>query len=275
MSKSNLAVTLLVTVIIAGAAYGQRPVPSLTTDDIVSPSTSPASGSPTKAGEAEKGTAGSSSSPAKDKQAAQKPQAENAEAAITETEWNAKVKQAQERTAELDRRADQGELEINDLRNFLKSAKERTPEANQQVLEQINKIADAVRQLKAASASAREDLTHLMKDGGEAGFKVSEKPLVDSSGKPDLSAIQEESEKARQEIKDAQARIDLLQVQLNGVQAGIYKAQTADNFALGKLRQDRERISDDIERNRLKIAELNSKLNDMQQKAQPAKPDGK
>ena len=275
MSKSNLAVTLLVTVIIAGAAYGQRPVPSLTTDDIVSPSTSPASGSPTKAGEAEKGTAGSSSSPAKDKQAAQKPQAKNAEAAITETEWNAKVKQAQERTAELDRRADQGELEINDLRNFLKSAKERTPEANQQVLEQINKIADAVRQLKAASASAREDLTHLMKDGGEAGFKVSEKPLVDSSGKPDLSAIQEESEKARQEIKDAQARIDLLQVQLNGVQAGIYKAQTADNFALGKLRQDRERISDDIERNRLKIAELNSKLNDMQQKAQPAKPDGK
>lgn len=275
MSKSNLAVTLLVTVIIAGATYGQRPVPSLTTDDIVSPSTSPASGSPTKAGEAEKGTAGSSSSPAKDKQAAQKAQAKNAEAAITETEWNAKVKQAQERAAELDRRADQGELEINDLRNFLKSAKERTPEANQQVLEQINKIADAVRQLKAASASAREDLSHLMKDGGEAGFKVSEKPLVDSSGKPDLSAIQEESEKARQEIKDAQARIDLLQVQLNGVQAGIYKAQTADNFALGKLRQDRERISDDIERNRLKIAELNSKLNEMQQKAQPAKPDGK
>ena len=245
--------SILVVAIIATSTFAQK-IPSLTTDDVIASSPMPTP----IAKKAE-------DSPSGDKKIADekvKSSDKKSEVNPAEKEWNTHLNEAKEKSAELERRADQVEIEITQLRNQLTSAQSKRPEeVNQQnaKIVQLRKQAD---QLRVEAKNALQVLNKLETEGAANTFKVAEPKLVNEKGEPDPSAVEAHREKLQQEIKDAETRIELLQLQLTKIHSET--SRNADRFALNRLNEQKEQTLVEIQKMKEKIASTTKDVGKLQ-----------
>jgi DNA repair exonuclease SbcCD ATPase subunit len=252
---------LLATVI---TAQNRAPIPTLTSDDVTGtkPSVLPPSSNPKDAGKDSP-----EKSPTKDATSSTPVKSAEDPKKKAEKEWNERLKKAQEKQDELKRRADQIELQITQQRNQLFSAAARSPEMNGQINTRINELSALQKHLRAQAQTAQQEVAIIQSEGRLKSYQVMEAPLTDEQGAPDAKAYQAEQEKLQTELRDAKARVEVLQIRLNAVQGEVLKKGNGDNFTLNRLRQERDRITTELAETRARIEDLNSKLQNLRQKA--------
>lgn len=254
--QSLFGISFFLLMIALASAQPKAPVPTLTTDDVVgSKPFAPAPAGKTAAQDVASTTSVKTEDDPKKK---------------AEKEWNDRLKKAQETLSELERRADQTDLRITQLRNQLSSATARAPEANGQlniILGDLVKVRD---RLRAEAQTARQEVTALEAEGQSHTYKVAEVSLTNEKGEPDTKAFQMEYSKLQNELRDAQARIEVLQIRLNKAQAEVLNRGNGDNFTLNRLRQERDNTSTELQETRSRIEELKNKIQTHRQKATAA-----
>lgn len=255
----HVSISLLFAVV--AMAQSKTPIPTLTTDDVVGlrPTASPPVASDKKS-EAEKsvtkvaGADKSGSAPDDAKKRAEK-------------DWNDRLKAAQRKRGDLERRADQTELQISQLRNQLFSAAARAPEAQGQISVRMNELQGQLNALRSDVQVARQEEEKILEEGRSSSFQIAGTVLTNEKGEANANAYQDEHKKLQGDLRDAQARIEVLQLRLNTVQAETQRKGNGDNFTLNQLRAERERVASEIEQTRTRIAELNTKIQTLSQKA--------
>jgi chromosome segregation ATPase len=256
---------LLATTVIAQT---KAPLPTLTSDDVI-------------------GTKSSVPAPTAAVNNASKPPAEKApakNAAVTapekpaddpkkkaEKDWNERLRIAQAKQSDLERRADQAELQITQLRNQLFSAASRSPELNGQINARIGESTGQRNRLRAEAQAAQQEVATLQAEGRTNAYQVSETKLTNEQGEPDAQAYRAEEEKLQNELSDAQARVEVLRIRLNSLQSEVLKKGNGDNFTLNRLRQERDNVNAALAETRSRIEELNNKLQAHRQKATAAR----
>ncbi len=243
-------------------AQTKAPLPTLTSDDVIGTKPSVPM-PPTSAKDAQKAAV----EPAKDATATASVKSEADPKKKAEKEWSERLKKAQEKQSDLERRADQIELQITQQRNQLFSAAARAPETNGQINAHISELSELRNQLRAKAQSAQQEVATLQSEGRNNTYQVSETSLTNEQGAPDAKAYQAEQEKLQTELRDAQARVEVLQIRLNSVQGDVLKKGNGDNFTLNRLRQERERTISELAETRTRIEDLSNKLQAHRQKA--------
>ena len=256
---------LLLTTVVG--AQSRAPIPTLTSEDVIGTkqvvSKTPATEIGKNSSQSEKALAKDAVSTAPVK-SAEDPKKK------AEKDWNERLKKAREKLSELERRADQAELQMTQLRNQLFSATSRGPELNSQLNARIGEFTEQRNRLRAEAQIAQQEVTTLQSEGRNNSYQVIEATLVNEKGEPDVKAYQVEQEKLQNELRDAQARVEVLQIRLNSVQGEVLKKGNGDNFTLNRLRQERERTTAELAETRTRIEELNSQLQSHRQKATAA-----
>lgn len=246
-------------------AQTSKPVPTLTTDDVViSRTVSPAPTPPTK--ETGKNIGKEEKSAVPD---APKPTSSASEDSQkkAERDWNDRLKKAQEKARGLESQADQAELTITQLRNQLYSAAARAPETNGQINARMNELSTQVNQLRAEAQIAQQEIEVLRVEGNEKQYKEQSVALTNEKGEPNVEAYKSENNKLESELQAARARVEVLQFRLNSNHAETLKKGNADNFTLNRLRQEKEQTSAELEATRAKIEMLTNQLQTHRQKA--------
>lgn len=248
-------------------AQTRPPTPTLTTDDVIGarPMTpAPAAkedGKPVAATEKPATKEATSSTPATAADEAKKK---------AEKDWNERLKKAQEVLSDLARRADQSELQITQLRNQLFSATSRAPEANGQLNARLSELSGLRNRLRAEAQTAQQEVAKLEAEGQRNAYQTSALSLTNEKGEPDAQAFQTEYTKLQSELRDAQARIEVLQMRLNRAQAEVLNRGNGDNFTLNRLRQERDNATTEVQETRARIEELKNNLQSHRQKAAAA-----
>ena len=250
-------------------AQTRAPIPTLTSDDVIgSKAAVPLAVPLVTTKEASKNLA--EKTPAKETTATASVQVEGDPKKKAEKEWNERLKKAQEKQSDLERRADQTELQITQLRNQLFSAAARSPELNGQLNARISESTEQRNRLRAEAQTAQQEVTTLQSEGRNNAYQVTAATLTNEKGEPDAQAYQAKQEKLQNELRDAQARVEVLRIRLNSVQGEVLKKGNGDNFTLNRLRQERERTTAELEETRSRIEELNNQLQSHRQKAAAA-----
>jgi chromosome segregation ATPase len=251
------------------AAQTRAPIPTLTTEDVVG--TKPSVPAPPLLAKDPAKDAGKDvrknpvqPEPAKTLNAADEAKKK------AEKEWNERLKKAQEKQSDLERRGDQTELEITQLRNQLFSAAARAPEANGQLNARSSELSAQRQRLRAEAQAAGQEVSKLEAEGQSNFYQRAAVSLTNEKGEPDATAYQAEQARLRTEMQDAQARIEVLQIRLNNIQGEVLKKGNGDNFTLNRLRQEREQMTTELRETRARIEDLNNNLQAHRQKAAAA-----
>ncbi len=254
---------LLATVV---GAQSRAPIPTLTSEDVIG-TKQVISRPPATATETSKNPSQSEKASAKDAVSTVPVKSAEDPKKKAEKDWNERLKKAQEKLSELERRADQTELQMTQLRNQLFSVAAKAPEANSQLNASISELSGQRNRLRAEAQNAQQEFAILQAEGRNNSYQVIEASLVNEKGEPDVLAYQAEQEKLQSELRDAQTRVEVLQIRLNSVQGEVLKKGNGDNFTLNRLRQERERTITELADTRAQIEELNSKLQSHRRKA--------
>ncbi|MBS1806805.1 MAG: hypothetical protein JST84_01270 [Acidobacteria bacterium] len=246
-------------------AQTSKPVPTLTTDDVViSRPTSPVSAPPAKETSKNTGKEEKSAVPDAPKSASSASEDSQKKA---ERDWNDRLKKAQEKARGLESQADQAELTITQLRNQLYSAAARTPEANGQINARMNELSTQMNRLRAEAQVAQQEIEALRTEGNEKQYKEQFVALTNEKGEPNVEAYKSENDKLESELQAARARVEVLQFRLNSNHSEVLKKGNADNFTLNRLRQEKEQTSAELEATRARIETLTSQIQTHRQKA--------
>lgn len=249
-------------------AQTKAPLPTLTSDDVIGSKPSVPAPS-TTVNEASKLPAEKVSAKNAAVIAPEKPADDPKKKA--EKDWNERLKKAQAKQSDLERRADQTELQITQLRNQLFSATSRSPEMNGQLNARIGELTGQRNRLRVEAQAAQQEVATLQSEGRNNAYQISETKLTNEQGEPDAQAYKAEEEKLQSELNDAQARVEVLRIRLNSLQSEVLKKGNGDNFTLNRLRQERDSVNAELAETRSRIEELNNKLQAHRQKARAAR----
>ncbi len=241
-----LFIPLLITPAATVQQQSRRPTPTLTTEDVRANQPSP--------------------SPDKDKATAQAtpPTQRGKEPNPAEQAWNKKLSETREKAKELERRADQTELEINRLRNFLFSAEPRDPGTNAQINQRISELTELTTRLRAEAKAAQEEVAALVKEGEAKGYQVESLPPTTETGKPNLEYYRKHFAELQSELQDAQAHAQVMQLRINDLRFRINNnARSGDNFFLGRLQGELQEAEKGLESARARIAEASQQLEEL------------
>ena len=274
--KFRSQIILSIIIIISVEAIAQQRIPTLTTDDVVAPVTlvvTKTVSDEKKAEVIDKETNAKNGTGKKtdEKDSSKVTGAEKAVANPDEKLWNEKLQRAKEKAAQEARLADQTELEINQLRNKLTSAQPSSPEQKRETLEKIAKLSKTLSVLKESAQSSQSEVTEAIAGGKEKEYKIAEPKLTNEKGEIDNQAVSEQVSKNQQEVTDAQARIQLLELQLNKLHS--QSNQNGDRYKLNQINIEREQVKQEIEKMKSKITEAAAKIETL--KLPPGNPQDK
>lgn len=252
--KFRLQIIIAIILLISVEAIAQQRIPTLTTDDVVAPvSVSKSVSEATKTETKDKVEAKSS-----EKSDVKVTEGQKAKVNPEEKLWNETLQRAKEKAAQLARQFDQTELEINQLRNKLSSAQPGSPEQKRETLEKIAILSKTLSELKESAQSSQSEVAEAIAGGKEKEYKVAEPKLTNEKGEIDNQAVSEQVSKNQQEVTDAQARIQLLELQLNKLHS--QSNQNGDRYKLNQINIEREQVKQEIEKMKSKITEAAAKI---------------
>jgi hypothetical protein len=190
------------------------------------------------------------------------------DANLDERNWNERLRVAQARVKELNRRADQRELEINNLKNFLYGAEPRPANEHKNVINQISVETEDLRALRADAARAQVQVDAILDEGAVRGFRVLSPGLITRSGRPSTDGFRQRFAELTQELADLRSRESVLQLRANDIFRRILiNSGTGDEFYNNSLRDDKYESQSELENTRLRIAKINLKIEELRDQA--------
>jgi chromosome segregation ATPase len=246
----------------APAQSRPRPVPTLTNEDVT------ASPEP-----------GETAAPAKGKFA--KPAAQTAAAPAQskdESDWNDRFRKAQEKAAGLERRADGVELEIARLRNQLFDATPKDAGAGNEISARMAQMSRQLQSLREEAKQAQAEVEALKQEGKEKQYKLAEGSAKLPDGSPNLSYYQSRQAELSQELRDADQRMQVIQLRINDLNTRIRKnsggldekgrtSNTSDAFAIRRLKSALQEEQKKLEEIQEKKTETTRKLEELHRQA--------
>lgn len=258
-----LALLLTAGMLTAAAAQSApaRPRPTLTTEDVLT-TPAPRENAPVQAAAKQSAKA--------DQTDPQQQQKENA--------WNEKLREAQTRAKELERRADSVELDISKLRNQLFDAAPKDAGDNAAISTRINQLAQQLQSLRAQAAKAEAEVDALKREGEEHQFQVNEGSPKLADGRPNLKYYQARMAELRQDLNDAINRQQVIQLRLNDLNTRIRKnsggvdekgraSNTSDALAVRRLKIALQEEQKKMAEAQDKKAEAIRKIEDLRREA--------
>jgi chromosome segregation ATPase len=267
---------IALTAMVAAQQPPRRPMPTLT-DETAAP-VKPAPPAPADASSAAASPATDPAKPAAP--AGQKAEGQNADSAQTtdeqqrelaEKDWNEKLSKARERVKDLERRADQAELEVNRLRNFQFSAEPRDAGTNAQINARVAELNELARRLRAEAKTAQEEVDALLAEGAEKNYKIAKLSPTTKTGAVNLEYYESRFAELQSELRDAMARAQVMQLRINALRFRINdNARTGDNFFLGRLRGELQEAEGGLEQAQLRMAAATGQLEELRRQARAA-----
>jgi chromosome segregation ATPase len=188
-----------------------------------------------------------------------------------EKEWNEKLAKLRERVKDLERRADQAELEVNRLRNFLFSAEPRDAGTNAQINARISELNELAKQLRAEAKATQAEVDALLAEGEAKKYKIASLSPTTKTGEPNLDYYQSRYAELLSDLRDAEARTQVMQLRINELRRRINdNARTGDNFFLGRLRDELDEAQLGLEKAQARMAAAFEKLEDLRRQARAA-----
>jgi hypothetical protein len=214
-------------------AQTKTPVPSMTSDDVlgyrpVRPVEAPSAGQP-KTGDEAKAAEG------------EKPSA-------AEVSWREAIKAARKQADSTQRRAEETELRITDLRNQLGAPGQGAGDRNQ-TMSDLGTVGDTLKQQKAEAREAADALNKLLEEGRQKGYKEEQgPPSVSKNGEANEDYYRSKFAELTKSLEDAQRRIQLYQNKVNELNQSITgNARSGDNFFIGQLQEQRDEAQHSLE----------------------------
>lgn len=235
----------------------KRPVPSMTSDDVVAarpvrPAES-ASAAETKAGGQAKGS-----------EAGGKPNPD-------ELAWREAVRKARSRAEAAQRAAEETEIRVTDLRNQLSSSGQTAGDRNQ-TMSDLNAIGETLKQRKAEARDAAEELNKLIDQGREKNYKEDSGPSPTSkNGEPNEDYYRAKFGELTQALQDADRRVQLYQNRVNELSQRITgNSRSGDNFYISQLQQDRDEAQRSLDQARGAYQKAQADIDALKEQARAA-----
>jgi chromosome segregation ATPase len=259
-----IALCLLValTAVAAAQQSPRRPTPTMTNEEM-----SPAKPAP----EATQPPGAAKEAPAKGPPAAALQDPGDKERDAAERAWNERLSKAREKVKDLERRADQAELEVNRLRNFLFSAEPRDAGTNGQISARMSELSELSHRLRAEAKAAQEEVDEILSEGETRKFKVESLPPTTKTGAPNLEYYRSRSAELQSDLRDAEARAEVMLLRMRELRYRINgQSGSGDNFFLARLQGELQEAEQGLERARARITELSQQLEALRQQAAAA-----
>jgi len=211
----------------------KSPVPSMTSDDVIvdrpsRPVETPSAGQPKskEQGEAK----------------------ENDKPSAAELSWREATKAARKQADSAQRRAEETELKITDLRNQLGAPGQGAGDRNQ-TMSDLGTVGDTLRQQKAEAREAADALNKLLDEGRRKAYKEEEGPSpVSKKGEPNEDYYRSKFEELTKSLADAERRVQLYQNKVNELNQSITgNSRSGDNFFIGQLQEQRDEAQHNLE----------------------------
>ncbi len=248
---------LMVMAMTAVAQQPPRPTPTMTGDQVVIPP----SATPAATPDANKNANKAESAPPT--------QGDNQDAA--EKAWNEKLAKLREKVKDLERRADQAELEINRLRNFQFSAEPRDAGANAQINARVAELTELALKLRAEAKATQSEVDALLAEGEAKKYKLAAPSPTTATGEPNLDYYRTRLAELETELHDAEARAQVMQLRMNEIRLRINgNAVSGDNFFLGRLRSELQEAQEGFDKAQARISAVREKLAALRQQAREA-----
>jgi DNA repair exonuclease SbcCD ATPase subunit len=201
-----------------------------------------------------------------------------------EKAWNERLKKAREKAKDLERRADQAELEMNRVRNFLFSAEPRDAGTNGMLLNRITELNAIQRRLREEAAIAHREVEATLDEGATRRFRELTLSPTTPSGDPNLEYYTSRYAELRQELTDAEMRTAVMQLRVNDINrritgnAGNFISfggggsipSGGDNFFLGRLRDELQIVEDALGHARTRMQLAAQQIEDLREEARRA-----
>jgi hypothetical protein len=163
-----------------------------------------------------------------------------------EAAWRERVAGARERLKAAERAAEEGELLVTEMRNYLASPSQTTRERNQAAAD-LDAAGVRLTELRREAQSAKQELDSIVEEGRQKRFTeapLPEKPPADDAkGNEDYfrKKFIELSEKAQ----TAQRRLELYENRIREINQRMQNsAGSGDNFFLSKLQEERDQAEE-------------------------------
>jgi chromosome segregation ATPase len=274
----SLSVILLAT---APAQQKPRPVPTLTSEDLItnqsaSPGSRTTSENPKDQPLQPVGKSGATTKNNRGKDEAVSPQDKQKDEA--QKAWSSKLREAEGQLRELERKADQAELEINQLRNLQFSATAKDADAGGRINVQIAELAERVRTCRNQAKQAESVVDSLKREGEEKSYKVVQETTLLPDGSPNTGYYQSRFAELRQDFNDAESRVQVVQLRINELTLRIRKntggldgsgnaTNSSDAFAVRRLKtaleEEKKKLAEALE----KKEESARKIEDLRREA--------
>ncbi len=188
-----------------------------------------------------------------------------------ERDWNERLRQARERVKDLERRADQAELEIVRLRNIQFSPAPQDAGTSARINRQVAELSALMRRLRAEAAVAQHEVNALLEEGEIKQFKLLSLSPTTETGEPNLNYYRQRFLELDTDLRDAEARAQVMRLRANDLRRRItINSVTGDNFFIGRLRDQLQETQQGLELARARIATLKQQLEDLHQRAHAA-----
>ncbi len=192
---------------------------------------------------------------------------------FTEAErtWNERLKISQGIVKELQRRADETELEINRLKNVLFSAERRSTQEHKGLIADIDSLTIEMRRLRAAAAAARVTVEEMLDEGQAQGFRVSSASLTNTTGSSNLVFYRSRYSELQNDLVDTQSRVDVLQIRANNLRRVILlNSRTGDEFYNNRVRENQRDTQEELNETLGRVSALRDKIEELRQQARAA-----
>jgi chromosome segregation ATPase len=189
-----------------------------------------------------------------------------------EQEWNERLSTAQDKLRELERRADNAELEITRLRNAQFSTSPKDTNTDADINARVAELAGQVRTLREQAKNAQAEVDALKREGEEKKYKRAEGSAKLSDGSPNVSYYQSRIAELRQELSAADTRIQVIQLRINDLSTRIRKNSGGDGgggdvFALRRLKTSLQEEQKNLAEAQAKKAEAIGKIEELRRQA--------
>lgn len=247
---------------IAPAQSRPRPVPTLTSEDVTAAPEPGETAAPAR-GKFAKPAAQTAAAPAQSKD---------------ESDWNDRLSKAQEKAAELERRADSVELEIARLRNQLFDPTPKDAGAGNEISARMTQLSRQLQSLREEAKQAQAEVEALKQEGKEKQYKLAGGSAQLPDGSPNLSYFQSRQAELNQELRDADQRMEVIQLRINDLNTRIRKnsggvdekgraSNTSDAFAIRRLKTALQEEQKKLEEIQEKKAETTRRLEELRRQA--------
>jgi hypothetical protein len=197
-----------------------------------------------------------------------------------ESSWRDRVNKARDRAKELQRAAEEAELQVTALRNDLGTSGESAKYRNETAAE-ITRAGQRVLELRSQARDAEDDLTQLVDYGKQKAFSEAEEPKPTAEeGKPNEQYYLAQFAKLTEALQTAERRIQLydnrirdLSQQISTNSGGRDKSGRStggDSFFMLQLQKDREEAQQKLDESRAGLAKAQADLDALRDEARRA-----